>query len=309
MPHAAPSSNSRLCAFMRKSTAARRLARAAAIVSTTHAASWYSSPALVQPRPARPPPSPRAASCPCASRLWATRPEAASRMAWRRAVVLLQAQHARAREVAPRSRGCCGCRRPARSRSTGPRRRPRSGCRSAPASMADELVLRRGWCPGTRPPARTEALAGSARAPPRLLAAGPPCASRRSSKSRASAALQGLRGSARPRAQREPRDRVSSSSATGSRPEFLRGRDARQERAAAGAASPRGPGARERLAHRRQLVVVVVDHEVARQPRRRGLAAQQRTHRLWKVEIQLVTAGPSEQRLRRAPSSRPPPCW
>ena len=74
-------------------------ARSAAMRSTTQAASWNSSPAWCSRTRLARAASPRAGSCPCAARCGRRGAEAASRMRLGGAVVLLQAQHARAREV------------------------------------------------------------------------------------------------------------------------------------------------------------------------------------------------------------------
>ena len=91
-----------------------------------------------------------------------------------RAVVLLEADRLRVREVASRSRACCGCRRRATSRSTGPSRRPRRRCRATRPARAPGGTAR-GWCPGTRRPSR----AGTSAATSRGRRARPRAAARR----------------------------------------------------------------------------------------------------------------------------------
>ena len=119
-----PSSTSRLCAFMRKRTATRPLPRRRAVRSTTHARLLELVDRLVEAH--------RLAAGPDGAQRLALAPHVAGdeggghvedRLA--RAVVLLEAEDARPREVALEVEDVARCRRRARSRSTGPRRRRR----------------------------------------------------------------------------------------------------------------------------------------------------------------------------------------
>ena len=163
---------------------------------------------------------------------------------------------------------------------------------SAPAPGVDRLVLvahhgdvapraapgggsartARGSCPGTRRPARSGSGAGRLRAPPRCRRAAPPSRSSRSSKSSALRGAQDLRGSARRRGRGSGRPRESSLASSGSRAGVLAGGDPGEQPPRRVSFSGQVEGA-QGLAHRRQLVVLVVDHEIrarARPPPPRG---------------------------------------